>query len=275
MQKNRLRMYNVYRNEGIFNMKIVSFNVNGLRAIMQKDFVKDFESLDADIFSLNETKLSEDYSLFSDFPFNPNGYEIYYTNSKLRKGYSGVAVFTKKRPINVHYGLIDGKYDEEGRVITLEFDNFYYIAAYVPNAGDGLKRMDFRLQYEKDFLDYVNELNKKKPIIYAGDLNVAHNEIDIKNPKTNTMNPGFTIEERTAFTNLLNNGYADTFRRLYPDTVKYSWWSYRFQARQKNAGWRIDYFVVSERIMEKVKDSIIHNEIYGSDHCPIELDIDL
>ena len=247
-------------------MKIVSFNVNGLRAIMQKDFVKDFESLDADIFSLNETKLSEDYSLFSDFPFNPNGYEIYYTNSKLRKGYSGVAVFTKKHPINVHYGLIDGKYDEEGRVITLEFDNFYYIAAYVPNAGDGLKRMDFRLQYEKDFLDYVNELNKKKPIIYAGDLNVAHNEIDIKNPKTNTMNPGFTIEERTAFTNLLNNGYADTFRRLYPDTVKYSWWSYRFQARQKNAGWRIDYFVVSERIMEKVKDSIIHNEIYGSDH---------
>lgn len=256
-------------------MKIVSFNVNGLRAIMQKDFVKDFEGLDADLFSLNETKLSEDYSLFSDFPFNPNGYEIYYTNSKLRKGYSGVAVFTKKHPINVHYGLIDGKYDEEGRVITLEFDNFYYIAAYVPNAGDGLKRMDFRLQYEKDFLDYVNELNEKKPIIYAGDLNVAHNEIDIKNPKTNTMNPGFTIEERTAFTNLLNNGYADTFRRLYPDTVKYSWWSYRFQARQKNAGWRIDYFVVSERIMEKVKDSIIHNEIYGSDHCPIELDIDL
>lgn len=256
-------------------MKIVSFNVNGLRAIMQKDFVKDFEGLDADIFSLNETKLSEDYSLFSDFPFNPNGYEIYYTNSKLRKGYSGVAVFTKKHPINVHYGLIDGKYDEEGRVITLEFDNFYYIAAYVPNAGDGLKRMDFRLQYEKDFLDYVNELNEKKPIIYAGDLNVAHNEIDIKNPKTNTMNPGFTIEERTAFTNLLNNGYADTFRRLYPDTVKYSWRSYRFQARQKNAGWRIDYFVVSERIMEKVKDSIIHNEIYGSDHCPIELDIDL
>ena len=256
-------------------MKIVYFNVNGLRAIMQKDFVKDFEGLDADLFSLNETKLSEDYSLFSDFPFNPNGYEIYYTNSKLRKGYSGVAVFTKKHPINVHYGLIDGKYDEEGRVITLEFDNFYYIAAYVPNAGDGLKRMDFRLQYEKDFLDYVNELNEKKPIIYAGDLNVAHNEIDIKNPKTNTMNPGFTIEERTAFTNLLNNGYADTFRRLYPDTVKYSWWSYRFQARQKNAGWRIDYFVVSERIMEKVKDSIIHNEIYGSDHCPIELDIDL
>lgn len=254
-------------------MKIVSFNVNGIRAILQKDFIKDFKDLDADIFSLNETKLSDD--LFNEFPFNPEGYEIYFTNSKIRKGYSGVAIFTKKHPLNVHYGLKNSKYDEEGRVITLEFENFYYIASYVPNAGEGLKRLDFRLEYEKDFIEYVNELNQKKPIVYAGDLNVAHNEIDIKNPKSNEHNPGFTKEEREAFTNLLSSGYVDTFRELYPDVVKYSWWSYRFNARKNNAGWRIDYFVVSKSLMDKVKDSKIHNEIYGSDHCPIELDIDL
>lgn len=254
-------------------MKIVSFNVNGIRAILQKDFIKDFKDFDADIFSLNETKLSDD--LFNEFPFNPEGYEIYFTNSKIRKGYSGVAIFTKKHPLSVHYGLKNSKYDEEGRVITLEFENFYYIASYVPNAGEGLKRLDFRLEYEKDFIEYVNELNQKKPIVYAGDLNVAHNEIDIKNPKSNEHNPGFTKEEREAFTNLLSNGYVDTFRELYPNAVKYSWWSYRFNARKNNAGWRIDYFVVSKALMDKVKDSKIHNEIYGSDHCPIELDIDL
>lgn len=251
-------------------MKIVSFNINGIRAIMQKDFEKDFKELDADLFSLNETKLSSD-----DFPFVPDGYFTYFTNSKERKGYSGVAIFSKKEPLSVHYGLKEGKYDNEGRVITLEFENFYYVASYVPNAGEELKRLDFRLEYEKDLVEYLNELNAKKPIIYAGDLNVAHNEIDIKNPKANIHNAGFTKEERDAFTNLLCNGYVDTFRRLYPDTVKYSWWSYRFHARENNAGWRIDYFVVSERIMDKVKDSLIHNEIYGSDHCPIELDIDL
>ncbi len=254
-------------------MKIVSFNVNGIRAILQKDFKEDFKKLDADIFSLNETKLSED--LFNEFPFLPEGYEVYFTNSKVRKGYSGVAVFTKIKPISVHYGLVDNKYDEEGRSITLEFDNFYYVASYVPNAGDGLKRMDYRMEYEKDLVIYLNQLNKNKPIIYAGDLNVAHNEIDLKNPKANQGLAGFTIEERQAFSNLLSNGYIDTFRYLYPDVIKYSWWSYRFNARMNNAGWRIDYFVVSKEIINKVQDSIIHNEIYGSDHCPIELQIEL
>jgi len=254
-------------------MKIVSFNVNGLRAIMQKDFEKDFKKLDADIFSLNETKLTED--LVFEFPFNPDGYEVFYTCSKLRKGYSGVAVLTKIKPLSVHYGLKNGKYDDEGRVITLEFDKFYYVASYVPNAGEGLKRLDFRLQYENDLIEYFKELESKKPIIYAGDLNVAHKEIDIKNPKANEHNAGFTIEERDAFTNLLNKGYIDTFRYLYPDTIKYSWWSYRFNARVNNAGWRIDYFVVSTALIDSVKDSIIHNEIFGSDHCPIELVIEI
>ena len=256
-------------------MKIVSFNVNGIRSILKKDFVKDFKELDADIFSLNETKFSEDNLIIDSFPFKPDNYELYYTNSKLRKGYSGVAVFTKIKPLSVHYGLKDHKYDDEGRVITLEFDKFYYVACYVPNSGDELKRLDFRMQFEKDLVEYLNELNAKKQIIYAGDLNVAHEEIDIKNPKTNIHNAGFTIEERNAFTNLLNNGYVDTFRYLYKDKIQYSWWSYRFKAREKNAGWRIDYFVVSKSIIDKVKDSIIHNEIYGSDHCPIELDIEL
>lgn len=254
-------------------MKIVSFNVNGIRAILQKNFKDDFALLNADVFSLNETKLSED--LLHVFPFEPEGYEVYFTNSKVRKGYSGVAVFTRIKPLSVHFGLDDGKYDEEGRSITLEFNDFYYVASYVPNAGEGLKRMDFRMQYEKDLLAYLNRLDQIKPVVYAGDLNVAHNEIDLKNPKANVGNPGFTKEEREAFTNLLSNGYIDTFRYLYPDTIKYSWWSYRFNARANDAGWRIDYFVVSKRIIEKVKDSIIHNEIYGSDHCPIELEIDL
>lgn len=254
-------------------MKIVSFNVNGIRAILKKDFILDFKLLDADILSLNETKLSED--LFDEFPFTPSGYQIYFTNSKVRKGYSGVAIFTKITPLSIHYGLKDNKYDDEGRSITLEFENFYYVASYVPNAGEGLKRLDYRLEYEKDLVLYLNELKQKKPVIYAGDLNVAHNEIDIKNPKANIGNPGFTYEEREAFTNLLANGYIDTFRYLYPDTVKYSWWSYRFNARANNAGWRIDYFVVSKDIIDKVKDSKIHNEIYGSDHCPIELDIEI
>ena len=255
-------------------MKIVSFNVNGIRAILQKDFIEDFNLLDADIFSLNETKLNED-NFKDSFPFNPEGYHIYWTNSKLRKGYSGVCVFTKKLPLSVHYGLENNDYDDEGRVITLEFDNFYYIACYVPNAGDELKRMDFRLEFETKLVDYLNKLNQNKPIIYAGDLNVAHQEIDLKNPKANINNAGFTIQERTAFSNLLNNGYVDTFRYLYPNEVKYSWWSYRFNARKNNAGWRIDYFIVSERIKDLVKSSLIHNDIYGSDHCPIELNIEI
>ncbi len=254
-------------------IRLVSFNVNGLRAILNKDFAEDFYKLNADIFSLNETKLSEGPLLQDDFIYKPDGYEIYYTNSKVRKGYSGVAVFTKIKPLSVHYGLLDNKYDEEGRSITLEFANFYYVASYVPNSGDGLKRMDFRLQYEEDLIAYFKTL--KKPIIYAGDLNVAHEEIDLKNPKTNTMNPGFTIQERQAFTRLLNEGYIDTYRYLYPNKIEYSWWSYRFNSRASNAGWRIDYFIVSKELKDKIIDSKIHTEIYGSDHCPVELEIDL
>lgn len=254
-------------------MKIVSFNVNGIRAILQKDFTTTFSNLNADIFSINETKLSVDYN--DTFPFCPSNYQVYWTNSKIRKGYSGVAVFTKKNPLSVYYGLDDHKYDDEGRVVTLEYENFYYVACYVPNAGDGLKRLGFRLEFEKDLVNYLNRLNLIKPVIYAGDLNVAHKEIDIKNPKVNVNNAGFTVEERNAMTNLLSNGYIDTFRYLYPDEVKYSWWSYRFQARKNNAGWRIDYFLVSESLIHLVSSSLIHNEIYGSDHCPIELNINI
>ena len=248
-------------------MKFVSFNVNGLRAILKKTFIEDFYKFDADIFSLNETKLSDD-----SFPFMPEGYNVYHTYSKVRKGYSGVAVFSKKLPLNVHYGLLDNKYDDEGRVITLEFEKFYYVACYVPNAGDELKRMDFRMQFEKDLIEYFSSLNK--PIVYCGDLNVAHNPIDLKNPKSNTHNAGFTIEERTAFNNLLSQGYIDTFRYLYPEVIKYSWWSYMFNSRKNNAGWRIDYYLVSEEIKDLVKDAEIHNDVYGSDHCPVSLTID-
>ena len=246
-------------------MKIVSFNVNGLRAILDKNFKETFTNLNADIFFLST----------DDFPFKPDGYEMYFTNSKIKKGYSGVAIFTKITPISIHYGLKNNIYDDEGRVITLEFNNFYYVACYVPNSGENLKRLDFRMKFEDDLIEYLNELNQIKPIIYAGDLNVAHNEIDLKNPKTNTKNAGFTIEERTKFTNLLNNGYIDTFRYLYPNKIEYSWWSYRFKAREKNAGWRIDYFVISNSLKDKLIDSIIHTEIKGSDHCPIELIINI
>ena len=255
-------------------MKIVSFNVNGLRAILNKNFANDFELLNADIFSLNETKLNDD-NFKESIPFVKDGYYAYWTNAKVRKGYSGVLVYTKKKPLSVHYGLEGGKYDDEGRVITLEYDNFYYIACYVPNAGDGLKRLDFRLEFEKDLLNYLNGLKQKKSLIYAGDLNVAHQEIDLKNPKANVNNAGFTIQEREAMTNLLSNGYIDTFRYLNPNEIKYSWWSYRFNSRQNNAGWRIDYFIVSENLKDKLISSLIHNQIYGSDHCPIELNIDL
>ncbi|XP_075268067.1 exodeoxyribonuclease-like [Opisthocomus hoazin] len=254
-------------------MKLVSFNVNGIRAILAKNFEEDFKELDADIFLIGESKFSED--VHASFPFMPSGYQTIWTVSKERKGYSGVTVFTRVKPLNIHYGLKDGKYDNEGRVITLEFDNFFYVGAYVPNAGEGLKRLDFRLGYEKDLREYLVKLDKIKPVVYTGDLNVAHKEIDIKNPKGNEHNPGFTKEERDSFTELLDLGFVDTFRELHKDEVKYSWWSYRFHAREKNAGWRIDYFVVSKRIFDKVKSSEIHNEIYGSDHCPISLEIDL
>lgn len=250
-------------------MKLVSFNVNGIRSIITKNFIEDFNLLNADVFSINESKFSEDSHEF--FPFNHPNYQTFWTNSKIRKGYSGVAVFTKINPLSVHYGLTDGKYDDEGRAITLEFEDFYYVACYVPNAGENLKRLDFRLQFEIDLLAYLKALEKNKPVIYAGDLNVAHQEIDLKNPKSNTHNPGFTIEERTAMSNLLSNGFIDTFRYLYPEKIQYSWWSYRFKSREKNAGWRIDYFLISESLKDKLKDSIIHTEIMGSDHCPIEL----
>jgi exodeoxyribonuclease-3 len=251
-------------------MKFVSFNVNGLRSILKKDFIRDFESLNADIFSLNETKLSDD-----NFPFIPEGYNVYHTYSKVRKGYSGVAVYTKKEPLSVHYGLDNNKYDDEGRVITLEFENSYYVACYVPNAGDELKRLSFRMEFEIDMLKYLLDLKAKKPVIYAGDLNVAHNEIDLKNPKENRFNPGFTDEERNRMSILLNNGFIDTFRYLNPTEIKYSWWSYRFNARLRNAGWRIDYYIVSDDIKDKLISSNIHNDVYGSDHCPVSLEIDI
>jgi exodeoxyribonuclease III len=252
-------------------MKIISFNVNGIRAILQKNLAKDFDALNPDVFVIEETKYSEDLHL--DFPFAPKGYETFWTCSKEKKGYSGVAILSKVHPLNVTYGLLDGKYDDEGRVITLEFPSFYLIGAYVPNSGEELKRLDFRMGFEDDLLAYMKTLDAKKPVILTGDLNVAHEEIDIKNPATNIHNAGFTQEERDKFTRLLNNGFVDTFRNLYPTKVQYSWWSYRFHARENNAGWRIDYFVVSKRLVPEVKDSLIHNEIEGSDHCPVELDL--
>ena len=252
-------------------MKIIAFNVNGIRAIMQKSFAEDIAALNPDILVLEETKLSEEGHLV--FPFQPAGYETFWSVSKLRKGYSGVAILSKVKPLSVHYGLAEGKYDDEGRIVTLEFPAFYLIGAYVPNSGEGLKRLGFRMTFEEDLLVYLKDLDAKKPIILTGDLNVAHAEIDIKNPKANVQNAGFTPEERAAFTRLLSAGFVDTFRALYPTKVQYSWWSYRFNARASNAGWRIDYFVVSERLLPQVANSTVHNEVLGSDHCPIELEI--
>ena len=249
-------------------MKFISWNVNGIRACKQKGFDDFFKDANADFFSIQETKCQE-----GQIDLNVNGYFVY-MNSAIKKGYSGTAIFAKHKPLNVFYGIgSEGKYNDEGRVITLEYDNFYLVNAYVPNAQEELKRLDFRMQYEDDLKNYLLSLNK--PVIYCGDLNVAHERIDIKNPDSNTKNPGFSIEERTKFSELLSAGFKDTFRTLYPDTVKYSWWSYRFNARANNAGWRIDYFVVSDSIMDKVIDAKIHNEIFGSDHCPVELDINI
>ncbi|MBR6289041.1 MAG: exodeoxyribonuclease III [Acholeplasmatales bacterium] len=249
-------------------MRFISWNVNGIRACKQKGFDDFFKEINADFFSIQETKCQE-----GQIDLNVEGYYTY-MNSAIKKGYSGTAIFTKHKPLNVFYGIGDeGKYNDEGRVITLEYDNFYLVNAYVPNAQEELKRLDFRMGYEDDLRNYLLSLNK--PVIYCGDLNVAHERIDIKNPDSNTKNPGFSIEERTKFTELLAAGFKDTFRTLYPDTVKYSWWSYRFNARANNAGWRIDYFVVSNSIMDKVIDSKIHNEVFGSDHCPVELEINI
>lgn len=248
-------------------MRFVSFNVNGIRAIVKKNFNEDFTSLDADLFFLEETKLSDDK-----FPVSFPGYDLYFTNSKVKKGYSGVAVFTRKKPLSVHYGLTNGEYDEEGRVITLEYPSFYFVGAYVPNSGEELKRLPFRMEFEEHLLNYLKMLDSKKPVIYTGDLNVAHEEIDLKNPSTNHHSAGFTDEERQKMTILLNNGFIDTFRHFHPAEVKYSWWSYRFHAREKGIGWRIDYFIVSERYINQVTKSEILNDIYGSDHCPVLLE---
>ncbi|MGN1327713.1 MAG: exodeoxyribonuclease III [Clostridia bacterium] len=251
-------------------MKLVSWNVNGLRAVMNKGFNNFFEEINADIFCVQETKLQE-----GQIEFTPKGYNIYW-NSAVKKGYSGTAVFSKVKPKNVTYGINIEEHDQEGRVITLEYDNFYLVNCYTPNSQRELTRLEYRMKWEDDFKEYLNTLNKIKPVILCGDLNVAHNEIDLKNPKTNRHNAGFTDEERQKMTNLLDSGFIDTFRFLYPDKKDiYSWWSYMFNAREKNAGWRIDYFIVSDSIKEKIEDSKIHTQILGSDHCPVELDIDL
>ena len=246
-------------------MKFVSWNVNGLRACITKGFEDSFKALDADFFCLQETKLQEGQT---DLKFE--GYDSYWNYAE-KKGYSGTAIFTKHKPLNVSYGLGIDEHDHEGRIITLEMDDFFLVTVYTPNSQDGLRRLDYRMKWEEDFLAYIKTLDEKKPVIICGDLNVAHEEIDLKNPKTNRMNAGFTDQEREKMSIFLSNGFIDTFRALYPDTVKYSWWSYRFKAREKNAGWRIDYFLISERLKERMENALIHNEVYGSDHCPVEL----
>ncbi|MBR5989580.1 exodeoxyribonuclease-3 [Prevotella aff. ruminicola Tc2-24] len=246
-------------------MKLISWNVNGLRACEGKGFRDVFKTLDADFFCLQETKMQAGQL---DMQFD--GYRSFW-NYADKKGYSGTAVFTRHQPLNVSYGIGIDEHDHEGRVITLEMEDFFLVTCYTPNSQDGLKRLDYRMVWEHDFREYLKGLDAKKPVILCGDLNVAHEEIDIKNPKTNRHNAGFTDEEREQFSILLDNGFTDSFRFKYPDEVKYSWWSYRFQARQKNAGWRIDYFVISDRLRDCLADAAIHTEIYGSDHCPVEL----
>lgn len=251
-------------------MKMISWNVNGLRACMNKGFYDFFNSTDADIFCLQETKLQE-----GQIDFSPTGYHEYW-NYADKKGYSGTAVFTKTRPINVTYGMGIDEHDHEGRMITLEFEKFYFITVYVPNSQRELTRLEYRMKWEDDFKDYITKLNEDKPVIYCGDLNVAHEEIDLKNPKTNRKNAGFTDDERKKLSAVLDSGFIDTFRYLYPDTAGiYSWWSYMFKAREKNAGWRIDYFITSKELDKNIVDAKIHTDILGSDHCPIELVIEL
>lgn len=247
-------------------MKFISWNVNGLRACVGKNFMDFFNEIDADIFCIQESKLQEG-QIELDLP----GYEQYWNYAE-KKGYSGTAIFTKKHPISVKYGLGIEEHDHEGRVITLEFEDFYFITVYVPNSKQELERLDYRMVWEDDFLAYVKKLEETKPVVYCGDLNVAHKEIDLKNPSSNHHNAGFTDEEREKMTVALSSGLIDTFRYFYPDQEGiYSWWSYRFQARQKNAGWRIDYFIASESLKDRLKDAKIHTEVLGSDHCPIEL----
>ena len=249
-------------------MKFISWNVNGLRAVVSKGFEEIFRTFDADFFCLQETKLQE-----GQIDLSFEGYESYWNYAE-KKGYSGTAIFTKHKPLSVSYGLGIEEHDKEGRVITLEYGDFYLVTVYTPNSQNELKRLDYRMKWEDDFLAYIKALDEKKPVIYCGDLNVAHKEIDLKNPNSNRKNAGFTDEERGKMTSVLSSGFTDTWRSLNPDTEGvYSWWSYRFNARANNAGWRIDYFIVSDRIADKVADARIHTEVYGSDHCPVELDI--
>ena len=249
-------------------MKFISWNVNGLRACAGKGFADAFAALDADFFCLQETKMQEG-QLDMQFP----GYQSYW-NYADKKGYSGTAIYTRHTPLNVTYGIGIDEHDHEGRVVTMEMQEFFLVCCYTPNSQDGLRRLDYRMRWEDDFRNYLMRLDAMKPVVLCGDLNVAHEEIDLKNPKTNRKNAGFTDEERQQMTTLLSSGFIDTFRTLYPEQVTYSWWSYRFQARQKNAGWRIDYFIISERLRSRLYDAKIHTDILGSDHCPVELDLD-
>ncbi|MDO5789246.1 MAG: exodeoxyribonuclease III [Fusobacterium sp.] len=251
-------------------MKLISWNVNGLRACVGKGFLEYFNEQQADIFCLQETKLQE-----GQIELELNGYHQYWNYAE-KKGYSGTAIFTKKEPISVQYGIGIEKHDNEGRVITLEFEKFYMVTVYTPNSQEKLARLDYRMEWEEEFRNYLLELDKLKPVIVCGDLNVAHNEIDLKNPKSNRRNAGFSDEEREKMSKLLDSGFVDSFRYFYPNkTDIYSWWSYRFSARAKNAGWRIDYFLVSEKLKENMRDAEIHTEILGSDHCPVVLNIEL
>jgi exodeoxyribonuclease-3 len=255
-------------------MKLISWNVNGLRAAITKEFDKFFKEIDADIFSIQETKMQED-QITDEINNIFNGYYVYW-NSAVKKGYSGTAVFTKKKPINVTYGIGIEEHDQEGRIITLEFEKFYLVDCYTPNSKRELERLDYRMEWEDEIRQYLKELKSKKSVILCGDLNVAHEEIDLKNPSTNHNSAGFTDKERNKMTELLNLGFIDTFRYLYPEKENiYSWWSYMFHAREKNAGWRIDYFIVSDDLKDKIEDSKILTEIMGSDHCPVELDINV
>lgn len=248
-------------------MKCISWNVNGLRACMKKGFADFFQEADADFFCIQESKLQE-----GQIHFAPEGWHAYWNYAE-KKGYSGTAIFAKEAPLSVTYGMGIEEHDHEGRVICLEYPQFYLVTVYTPNAQDGLRRLAYRMQWETDFRAYLCALDEKKPVIVCGDMNVAHEEIDIKNPKTNHKNAGFTDEERGRFSELLAAGFADTFRRLHPDEVTYSWWSYRFKAREKNAGWRIDYFLVSERLLPKVQEAGMRTDIFGSDHCPVALQV--
>ena len=250
-------------------MKFISWNVNGFRACLNKGFEEFFNEQNADFFCIQETKMQPDQA-----DFKPEGYYQYWYSAE-KKGYSGTAIFTKHEPISVWYGLDIEKHDHEGRAITLEYENFYLLCVYTPNSQRELARLQYRMEWEDALREYIKSLDTTKPVIYCGDLNVAHEEIDLKNPKTNHHSAGFTDEERGKFTELLNAGFKDTFRTLYPEKIEYSWWRYMFQARAKNVGWRIDYFVVSDRLMPKVKDSKIYTEIMGSDHCPVGIEVEL